>query len=223
MSNNIFYKALATINTIGIVIITGAFIIPRLDKGDTTIAPNLSRSKSLENDSAHLNLKGDLGIAEDHNQDTFNIWCGIKKNECKVTFEGDRLRVNDGEGIKRSQVVYTFHQRPVPMVTEFNHYTVVYKKIKNKKKGPFNFSSGTFIIKKVKDDHKFKKTFVRWTGKAIGLEASNRIKRGGGSFGDGGAGIREANYQNQLILQQTQYQNKLNSLPPQYRGTVSPP
>ncbi len=220
MSNNLFYKALATINTIGIVLITGAFVIPRLDKGDATIGLNLFRSKALENESA----QGDLGKAEDHHQNSFNMWCGIKKNDCKVSFEADRLRVNDGEGIRRSQIVYVFHQRPRKLVTATDHYTVVYKKRKKNKKGPMNYFAGTFILKSEKDDHKFKKAFVRLTGKPIGLEASNGRGRGGGVFlGDGGAGIRNANYQNQMNLQQIQHQNKVNSLPPQYRGTVSPP
>ncbi len=224
MSNNIFYKALATINTIGIVLITGAFVIPQLDKGDATISLNLFRSKALDNESA----QGDLGKAEDHHQNSFNVWCGTKKNDCKVTFDGDRLRVNDGEGIRRSQISYIFHQRPLNDVTSKNHYTVVYKKIKTKKKGPLNYFAGTFILKSLKDDHKFKKTIVRWTGKPIGLEASNGRGRGGGVFlGNAGASasaaIRNANQINQMNIQQIQHQNKLHSLPPQYRGTVNPP
>ena len=51
----------------------------------------------------------DLGEAESDvtQQKVFDAWCGKPKNSCKVIFDGKRLRVNDGEGITRDQILYT--------------------------------------------------------------------------------------------------------------------
>ena len=63
------------------------------------------------------------------------------------------------------------------------------------------------------------KSFL-WTGKPIGLEDPNS---GGVFLGDCGAGLRNANLQNQLDLQRVNTMNQINRMPPQYRGTGRPP
>ena len=36
---------------------------------------------------------------------TFNIWCGERGNDCEVTFEFDRMRVNGGKAVMGNQIV----------------------------------------------------------------------------------------------------------------------
>jgi hypothetical protein len=48
----------------------------------------------------------DLGPAETEMKTTsFQAWCGKRKNDCTVSFEGERLLVNGKDGISRSQVI----------------------------------------------------------------------------------------------------------------------
>ena len=47
----------------------------------------------------------DLGAAETDVAETFDAYCGRSGNDCKVSFEEDRLRVDGGSGITRDQVI----------------------------------------------------------------------------------------------------------------------
>ena len=47
----------------------------------------------------------DLGPAETGVLETFDAYCGKSGNDCRVTFESGRMRVNDGKGISREQLV----------------------------------------------------------------------------------------------------------------------
>ena len=47
----------------------------------------------------------DLGPAETEVTETFDTYCGKRGNDCRVTFESGRMRVNDGKGISRDQLV----------------------------------------------------------------------------------------------------------------------
>ena len=47
----------------------------------------------------------DLGPAETEVIDTFDAYCGKRGNDCQVTFESGRMRVNDGKGISLDQLV----------------------------------------------------------------------------------------------------------------------
>ena len=47
----------------------------------------------------------DLGPAETEAIDTIDAYCGKRGNECRVTFESSRMRVNDGKRISREQLV----------------------------------------------------------------------------------------------------------------------
>ena len=47
----------------------------------------------------------DLGQADTEITDTFDAYCGKRGNDCRVTFESGRMRVNDVKGISRDQLV----------------------------------------------------------------------------------------------------------------------
>ena len=47
----------------------------------------------------------DLGPAETEVIETFDAYCGKRGNDCRVTFESGQMRVNDGKGIGRDQLV----------------------------------------------------------------------------------------------------------------------
>ena len=48
----------------------------------------------------------DLGPAETAmKKSSFNAWCGKRKNDCTVSFEGDRLLVNGTDGINKNQIL----------------------------------------------------------------------------------------------------------------------
>ncbi len=107
--------------------------------------------------------KADLGEAEPAEKQTFKIWCAEKKNDCDVTFDGNRLRVNGSTGITREQII---------VIDEFcltwqglHTYTVAYRK----KDG--SQSSGVFIVPgfrcENKNNQKFRPALVGWAGKAI--------------------------------------------------------
>ena len=47
----------------------------------------------------------DLGSAETEIAETFDAYCGKRGNDCRVTFEEARMRVDDGKGITRDQLI----------------------------------------------------------------------------------------------------------------------
>jgi len=48
----------------------------------------------------------DLGKAEVGVEKTsIKTWCGKRKNTCVVTFEGERMRIDDGKGISSNQIL----------------------------------------------------------------------------------------------------------------------
>ena len=105
----------------------------------------------------------DLGEAEIPEKTTFNIWCGKRKNDCKVSFIGDKLVVNDGLGITRDQVLvidYFWNS------DNGDHtYTIPYKKEDGTQ------SAGVFLIKSrvkwAKKNKVFRVALVRWSGLKI--------------------------------------------------------
>ncbi len=55
-----------------------------------------------------LELKADLGESEIESKEwvrTFDAFCSEEGNDCKVTFDKNGMRVNEGIGIKKSQVM----------------------------------------------------------------------------------------------------------------------
>ena len=54
----------------------------------------------------------DLGPAETDVTETFDAYCGKVGNKCKVTFEEGRMRVNNGNGITRDQLISHKHTGP---------------------------------------------------------------------------------------------------------------
>ena len=172
----------------------------------------------------------DLGEAEKHFQDTYEITCGKADNNCTVVFEENRLKVNNSKGITNDQVVYILWQPYKSGLSNKVEFTIVYKKLnktdkdsKKEVKDSKKYLAGTFFMTR-KQDRSFKKALAKWTGTQIGFEQSSGGGGGGMiSLGDGGAGIRNANLQNQLTLQRGNTMNQINRMPPQYRGTVRPP
>lgn len=51
-----------------------------------------------------MKVCADLGSAEQPSQLKFDAWCGKIKNNCRVTFEGNRMTVDGGGGITAQQV-----------------------------------------------------------------------------------------------------------------------
>ena len=107
--------------------------------------------------------KADLGEAEPAAKQTFKIWCAEKKNDCDVTFDGNRLRVNGSSGITRKQII---------AIDEFcmarqglHTYTVAYKKDDGSQ------SSGVFIVPGWRCENinntKFRPALVGWSGRTI--------------------------------------------------------
>ena len=73
----------------------------------------------------------DLGEAESaiNKMSTFNVWCGKLKNDCVVTFDGDFLKVNGGEGITAGQILMTDEKYDTDLVLgRTTTFTVTYKK-----------------------------------------------------------------------------------------------
>jgi hypothetical protein len=61
--------------------------------------------------------KADLGSADvtkpgtGSSGNSYQAWCGEKKENCKVRFSDGRLVVNNGNGIQRTQVINTYFER----------------------------------------------------------------------------------------------------------------
>jgi hypothetical protein len=78
----------------------------------------------------------DLGPAEAEMKTTsFQAWCGKRKNNCTVSFEEDRLVVNNKDGISRSQILRIWSDKEMrdfrdrnPMSYYQDVYYVTYKK-----------------------------------------------------------------------------------------------
>ncbi len=54
----------------------------------------------------------DLGPAETDVTETFDAYCGKVGNKCKVTFEEGKMRVNNGKGITRDQLLRSKYMGP---------------------------------------------------------------------------------------------------------------
>ena len=115
----------------------------------------------------------DLGEAEKGIQvKAFDVFCGkaTKKirNECEVTFEGNRLRVNGNEGITADQILFTELTQEMRAEgfmgygTYYQTFTVTYKKID----GTNGFGKFTLIHSKTADA--FKDKLASFTGKPVG-------------------------------------------------------
>jgi len=78
----------------------------------------------------------DLGPAEtEMRKSSFNAWCGKRKNDCTVSFEGDRLLVNGTDGINKSQILRVWADKELrefwdrnPMSYYQDVYYVTYRK-----------------------------------------------------------------------------------------------
>ena len=80
-------------------------------------------------------------IVSDSSAKTFDIWCKTKENECQVTIDSERLRVNGGIGIVNEQILYS---------TEHNEVNVFKKSVSTikifYKKDDGTKSIGKFLI-----------------------------------------------------------------------------
>ena len=80
--------------------------------------------------------RADLGPAEtEMKTSTFDAWCGKRSNNCKVSFEGDRLLVNGKDGIDKSQILRIWSDKELrnfwdrnPMSYYQEVYYVTYQK-----------------------------------------------------------------------------------------------
>ena len=78
----------------------------------------------------------DLGPAETAmKKSSFNAWCGKRKNDCTVSFEGDRLLVNGTDGINKNQILRIWADKELrdfwdrnPLSYYQDVYYVTYKK-----------------------------------------------------------------------------------------------
>ena len=101
------------------------------------------------------------------NETSFNLWCGQVKNECVVSFEGDRMRVNNNKGIKRDQLLRVWDDqelrdfwRRTPVMNGY-YDTVVYATYR---KSDGTESTGKFIISSMKTASRFKNALAVFLG-----------------------------------------------------------
>ena len=117
-----------------------------------------------------LRVQADLGAAEtgSSQKKDFAIVCGQLKNDCIVTFEGSKLRVNESEEITGNQILFTERVRKVPTnITGFGcchhqEFSVTYKK----KDG--TSSIGKFLKMNLKTVNSFRGQLAAFTGKPLG-------------------------------------------------------
>ncbi len=135
--------------------------------------------KSLIDQEEKLRLRqGNLGEAETGKRlgvvppKTYEIWCGMKGNDCKVTFDGTKLRVNDGQGITNDQTIYTELSTPregnLWLVT-YRKILVVYKKIDSSE------ARAEFFVKH-KEHKALQDQFESFTGKAMRMHEGRGFK-----------------------------------------------
>ena len=109
----------------------------------------------------------DLGEAESDatQQKVFDAWCGKPKNSCKVTFDGKRLRVNDGEGITRDQILYTEKTFRNLFPTGYGwRYTFLV----NYRKNDGTNGLGKFFFTHTRTSNNFTEQLSAFTGKPVG-------------------------------------------------------
>tara|TARA_Y100001968_G_scaffold228592_1_gene211377 strand:+ start:584 stop:1063 length:480 start_codon:yes stop_codon:yes gene_type:complete len=107
----------------------------------------------------------DLGEAETamSQKSTFDIWCGSSENNCKVSFEGDRLKVNGGEGITSDQILRTDQTWKANFWSGGTYtFTITYRK----KNGTNSF--GKFLIRHVPTANAFTDQLSTFTGQYVG-------------------------------------------------------
>ena len=80
-------------------------------------------------------VSADLGEAENtkYQKKSFELRCGEEKGKkCIMTFDGNRLRVNDGKGITANQVVLIQEAFcKIPRLSFCEQYKITYKKSDN--------------------------------------------------------------------------------------------
>lgn len=93
----------------------------------------------------------DLGQADQPKNLIFDAWCGKIKNSCKVTFSGDRMSVNGGQGIVAGQAtrIWLDHElRGFWDRTPGNYYYPVYYISYNREDGTNGTAKFIFINEK---------------------------------------------------------------------------
>ena len=86
--------------------------------------------------SLPTSVHADLGPAEtEMKTSSFDAWCGKRGNNCKVSFEGDRMLVNGKDGIDKSQILRIWSDKELrnfwdrnPMSYYQDVYYVTYRK-----------------------------------------------------------------------------------------------
>ena len=176
MRDKIFYRTLAAISTVGIVIIAGALLPDVLNKGNKIFAPNSNTEKNTqslntgdEGDLIGADITGPSGGTTTGN--VYDAWCGKDYSECTVEFKDNRLSVNGGLGIKRSQMVNVIRERicrqyflGIKDCFESNYnkeYTITYKN-KNEE-----LRSAFITIKHEPTYEKFNRDFQIWLGDVL--------------------------------------------------------
>ena len=107
----------------------------------------------------------DLGEAENKSetQVSFDLWCGERGNDCKVTFDGERLRVNNSNGITADQILFTQRDnKPDFWAGQIYSYKITYKK----KNGENAY--GKFLIMHVPTNERFNDKLSAFIGKPVG-------------------------------------------------------
>ena len=111
-------------------------------------------------------VNADLGAAEKREKVVLDVWCGEKGNDCKVTFDGQRIRVNDGKGITADQILFTQYDSCATansfLSCNSKGFTITYKKANGSR------GSGTFIISNLETAKTFRTEVERMTGREIG-------------------------------------------------------
>ena len=120
-----------------------------------------------------LPVQADLGAAEEGlKRDSFDLFCGTAtkkiRNECKVTFDGQRLKVNGGKGITADQILFTDLTQQMRAEgflgygTYYQTFTVTYRK------GDGTNGYGKFTAIHNKTAQEFKEQLAAFTGKPVG-------------------------------------------------------
>tara|TARA_S200000501_G_scaffold315579_1_gene307962 strand:- start:101 stop:583 length:483 start_codon:yes stop_codon:yes gene_type:complete len=107
----------------------------------------------------------DLGEAETttDKQTSFDLWCGERGNDCKVTFDGERLKVNNGKGITADQILFTQRDN----IPDFWNGVIFSYKITYKKNNGDN-AYGKFLIMHRPTNEQFNDKLSAFIGKPVG-------------------------------------------------------
>ncbi len=190
---------------------------------------NLAPMFFISHASANLG-EADLAVKDR----TFDAWCSVKGNDCKVTISDNntRISVNGGSGVRREQIVLLVHRqvmRPDPWKTvDFDYnYEIKYKDLQTGQA-----RDALIIFANLNTAIEFDKYFFRLSGRPV-IRVSDLLwtdhpelfsKERGGEFKELSDALKGGDESINMILQQQQQMRNapVNTSPSEVNIKVGP-